>query len=82
MNGPVLLCKHNHRTQASSQLTFSVPDPPGWVKVKRQSDEAAEVQWSPSESKKPGIVRGYRVTYTPLGGNKRPITSKEKVGGK
>ena len=69
------------RFLSQQPLTFSVPDPPGWVKVKRQSDEAAEVQWSPSDSKKPGIVRGYTVIYTPLGSNKKPMVSQEKVSG-
>lgn len=41
-----------------------IPEAPGSVKVKRLSDDEAEVQWSPpSDADTPGIIRGYSVTY-------------------
>ncbi|XP_076439918.1 protein sidekick-1-like [Babylonia areolata] len=56
-----------------------IPQAPGWVKVKRLSDEEAEVVWAPPPpSKTEGIIRGYEVFYVPLKGKKKPIPSKEK----
>ncbi|KAK7099884.1 cell adhesion molecule DSCAM-like isoform X2 [Littorina saxatilis] len=58
---------------------YFMPDAPGWVKVKRQSDDAAEVTWRPPDAKTSGIIRGYRVTYYPLAGNRKPILAKQKT---